>query len=892
MSDTEKLISPSDFLKSLGVSDGSELLDYDDFDPADAAAMFSEVSEFTGDPDDSSSDTAEPYIPLADRCLRPIVMTQFQVGGQVVLPCGTRREDRCPPCAESYREVLRRSVIQGMPSSTDAGLVAFVTLTQPSFGPVYRYAWSHKDTRAFAVKHKLRSTSEAWLKTNSPQGWALLDAARSAALRKLPVDKRLWEGDPKSDSLVGTPVNPQVYDYPGQILHNRMAASLVKNTMPFIRTRLKAYTAVGCRISMKILAEFQVRGALHFHAIIVIRPPEDVNVQFPDMSPSLRTSWVPGDLVPAPGVSEWRDYKYLYKMDRNGRTWKHPLRRFADCNFTEQGLIDAIQGQWGSGPTATVPQDIVDSINVHADHVRPTIRDAAADFLTTATLSMPDTATYAVPQLVSWGQNVDVKVVSAYDVDREGDGLSSAQRLASYVSKYVTKSAGAAGSTLSATSGSRFVHLWHLRLETLAQTATESWTAAADSAARSATNSLDRLQTLYGGSAASLEDPEFLAAVHHMIGMSHADRSAYLDRWERTLTTPLVVMEHGRNSDDMVESAVATVGAIPAGGRTAVGVLRNNSDSFEEFTRILAPESVPQGWREAHLRDLAKSPDLVVLGPIDYWSASDSVYFDDVPSVSLAKAATVPNSEVERLLSDYSEQLACKRAAYELHKERSLTPTLGPKGQMTFGFPSRHTAFESWMVGGLSGLPAPTVPWADLFTSEGIRVAHQRFMQVLAAFEYLRRLDAAKFEVQRTSAFAAAVHAEVAQSGFDAQCLPLVAKLAHPSTTESHHVRPSLLTGWSSRSVKAGTAVTISTVGGHLAFLPRFIMFALRRLDFAGHTGGVNYSSSWPVSMRDIRDARRLWAQENLPTLELDDYEGIVWLYDPIESRNRRKSPV
>lgn len=63
--------------------------------------------------------------------------------GYLLLPCGNRRAEVCPACAEVYRwdayQLIRAGLTggKGVPESVSDHPMLFATLTAPSFGPVH-----------------------------------------------------------------------------------------------------------------------------------------------------------------------------------------------------------------------------------------------------------------------------------------------------------------------------------------------------------------------------------------------------------------------------------------------------------------------------------------------------------------------------------------------------------------------------------------------------------------------------------------------------------------------------------------------------------------------------------------------------------------------------------
>ncbi|GEE03822.1 hypothetical protein nbrc107696_42680 [Gordonia spumicola] len=848
MTDTqERLFRPSELWADLGVDPDAFPEDVEFLEPndepiwssADDDAAFSAVTGLLG----AGTSEPKPYVPLADQCVRPIVLSSLALHDQgsqrLVLPCGTRREDKCAPCAAAYQDILRRSVQEGMPSAAagDGGIVLFVTLTQPSFGAVHRYDWTRKDTAKLAAKHNLSSTSEEWLSSHDARGFQVLCVKRNAALAHIPKDRRLIEGDPRADSLVGTPVDPSTYDFAGQVLHNRMAADLIARTSPYLRSRLRFYEDFGCTVSIKILAEFQKRGALHFHCIIAVRPPTDPG-PYVDMRPGSRRLWKMGDMVPAPGVDEWQDFLFLYRRDKAGRVWCHPILHWAHQDFSPATVKKHFEDGWGPGPSAAVPAEVAHSITAYADPLRPAIRQAALGCLTSpnAQVYLPDTATYPVPDRISWGSNVDIRVVATHDTDRDGDHRNSAQRLGAYVAKYVSKAAGAAGSALAGSKGARFLHLYRLRLETLAQTATLTWLKCLASAERSTQSRVDRLQESYTSMPDSADEAAFQSALAWAASHSAHERSTYFT--------------HTAQSFAWMDAVLSTV---RFGGPDPLAF-----DLLDEADRDLQGvpfESVRQNYRD--------TGDAVV----DYFTENAREKFGQVSAASLHRAGLIDDAMVDDWLSVLERG---ERAV------ASWSPT--PPKPWDLGDPLRATApatpplpFDAHLLSKVTDLPSGLRERVrPLLTTSGLSQAWAEYAMRRAASAFQDQMDDAQGFVVAARTVHASNRAAVLSLGYAPAISTAVTLLAKPSGIN----RPL-------REVMANPEEYFPDFG-HLSPWFRFRSEIEKLMDFAGHSGGVNYSSRWPVSMSEIRARRAAWAADNSPSLTpaSDDDVQPVWYLD------------
>ncbi|MEV8310782.1 replication initiator [Streptomyces flavidovirens] len=185
--------------------------------------------------------------------------TTGEPGGRLAVRCRNRRESRCVPCSRLHSGDtfhLVRSGLQGgkgTPAAVTAHPRLFVTLTAPSFGPV------HRATRDGAPCRPRRDA------------------------RRCSHGKRLGCGltHAPDERLVGQPICPGCYDYSGHVLWHAHTGELWNRTTRTIRRRLAAATGIPqsrigehLRLSFAKVAEYQRRGAVHFHAVIRLDGPD------------------------------------------------------------------------------------------------------------------------------------------------------------------------------------------------------------------------------------------------------------------------------------------------------------------------------------------------------------------------------------------------------------------------------------------------------------------------------------------------------------------------------------------------------------------------------------------------------------------------------------------
>ncbi|GAA1525713.1 replication initiator protein RepSA [Streptomyces albidochromogenes] len=171
--------------------------------------------------------------------------TANEPGGRLRIACGNRRASRCAPCAYLYAGDAYRLVRAGLTGDDTMNIAAtvrtrprvFMTLTAPSFGPVH----------------------------NRPDTGRCRCGARHA----------------ENDPALGTALDPTTYDYAEAVLFNNHAGELWHRFINRLRREIAASAGLtqkefkeAARLSFNKVAEFQKRGAIHFHAVIRIDGPD------------------------------------------------------------------------------------------------------------------------------------------------------------------------------------------------------------------------------------------------------------------------------------------------------------------------------------------------------------------------------------------------------------------------------------------------------------------------------------------------------------------------------------------------------------------------------------------------------------------------------------------
>ncbi|MGW4440146.1 replication initiator [Streptomyces sp. NPDC004596] len=163
--------------------------------------------------------------------------------GQLLIRCNNRRATRCAACAEVYRKDTFHLVTAGLSGGKGIGPAVaahprvFATFTAPSFGPVHNRPGSSRC--------------------------------------------RCGRTHLEDDPALGTPLDPDRYDYRAAVLWNAHAGALWARFTTYLRQQLASRAGIGrsalrdcLKVSYAKVAEYQRRGAVHFHAVIRLDGPD------------------------------------------------------------------------------------------------------------------------------------------------------------------------------------------------------------------------------------------------------------------------------------------------------------------------------------------------------------------------------------------------------------------------------------------------------------------------------------------------------------------------------------------------------------------------------------------------------------------------------------------
>jgi hypothetical protein len=300
--------------------------------------------------------------------------TDTEPGEVLLIGCGNRREHVCPACSQIYkndaRQIIRSGLTggKGIPETVTAHPCVFATLTASGFGPV----------------HTTRTSRRGRQLPCRPR--------RDAHQRRCPHGRdiscpRIHHPD---DPRLGQPLCPDCYDYAGHVLFNAFAPELWRRFtiyLPRQLARLLGITQKQLRQQVRVrfvkVAEYQVRGIVHYHAVVRLDGPGD-------------------DCQPPPG------------------------------QYTANLLTQAIRqaATVVSCETATLlTQAILRALP-------PSLRDTTP----------PPAIDPALRRILRFGTQIDTRVIRPTADGLPGTGKAlSAQAVANYIAKYATKTISAPG---------------------------------------------------------------------------------------------------------------------------------------------------------------------------------------------------------------------------------------------------------------------------------------------------------------------------------------------------------------------------------------------------------------------------------------------------------------
>jgi hypothetical protein len=185
-----------------------------------------------------------------------VYSTDREPDATLLKACGNRRASVCPSCSATYQADSYHLLVagvrggKGIPETVAGHPRLFVTFTAPSFGPV----------------HSRRA-----------QGLLVYPCHPYRQGQRCPHGRRVgcWQRHDPEDPKLGEPLCARCYQAAAQVLWNALAGRLWSRTTIYLYRALAHLVGLTeeelrrlVRISFAKVAEYQKRGAVHFHAII------------------------------------------------------------------------------------------------------------------------------------------------------------------------------------------------------------------------------------------------------------------------------------------------------------------------------------------------------------------------------------------------------------------------------------------------------------------------------------------------------------------------------------------------------------------------------------------------------------------------------------------------
>jgi hypothetical protein len=312
--------------------------------------------------------------------VRTVYDSEREPDGVLLKACGTRRESRCPSCAATYRadayQLLAAGLQggKGVPETVAGHPRLFVTFTAPSFGRVH---------------------------TREAKGRLVLPCHPYRQGARCPHGLRAgcWHRHDEDDPRLGQPLCPGCHDSQAQVLWNALAPELWRRTTIALHRALAREVGVGeaglrrlVRISYAKVAEFQRRGAIHFHAVIrldaatdyrcpkcLLPPPEPFAA---DLLEDALKAAVPAVRVPCPPVdggperyARWGTQLEVHNITRTNDDEAGELSAEQVAGYIAKYATKATES-FGAGLDRRIAADDLDRLDKLPAHVAELVRAA------------------------------------------------------------------------------------------------------------------------------------------------------------------------------------------------------------------------------------------------------------------------------------------------------------------------------------------------------------------------------------------------------------------------------------------------------------------------------------------------------------------------------------
>jgi hypothetical protein len=252
--------------------------------------------------------------------VRTVYATDREPDATLLKACGNRRVSVCPSCSATYQadsfQLLAAGLSggKGVPETVSGHPRLFVTFTAPSFGRVH---------------------------ARKAQGLLVFPCYPYRQGQRCPHGRRLgcWHRHDPDDPRLGEPLCPRCYQAGAQVLWNALAGRLWSRTTIYVYRALAQLAGMTegelrglVRVSFAKVAEYQKRGAVHFHAIIrldaatdcgcppgVAPPPAGFSAELLEAAVRKAAEAV---TVPCPGIDEDQGVTLTARRAPHHRNWR------------------------------------------------------------------------------------------------------------------------------------------------------------------------------------------------------------------------------------------------------------------------------------------------------------------------------------------------------------------------------------------------------------------------------------------------------------------------------------------------------------------------------------------------------------------------------------------
>lgn len=183
--------------------------------------------------------------------------------GVIYKACGNRRHTVCPSCATIYQadafHLVRAGLVGGktVPVTVRHHPAVFATFTAPGFGTVHT-----RTVRACTCRDKATCNCRA-----EP-----CHARRTPETCPHGVTHVCWRRHTPGENAIGQPLCPDCYDHDHHVIWNNQAGELWRRTKQEAERHLnrlaRSRGLPRVRLSHGKAAEYQARGAVHFHVLL------------------------------------------------------------------------------------------------------------------------------------------------------------------------------------------------------------------------------------------------------------------------------------------------------------------------------------------------------------------------------------------------------------------------------------------------------------------------------------------------------------------------------------------------------------------------------------------------------------------------------------------------